>query len=48
MCALAEIESELGCKLTVAKVDVDSSPTLESQQTVRGIPTLIGVEGPRA
>jgi len=39
--ALEEIAGELGEKLTVAKVDIDSNPMSPTNYAVRGIPTLI-------
>ena len=39
--ALAEIEAEMGDKVTIAKVNIDDSPNTPSQYGVRGIPTLM-------
>ncbi len=39
--ALDQIADELQGKITVAKVDVDSSPVTPNQYGVRGIPTLM-------
>mgnify|MGYP000521451904 FL=1 len=39
--ALAEIEAEMGDKVTIAKVDIDANPNTPSQYGVRGIPTLM-------
>ena len=39
--ALEEIGSELGDRLTVAKVNVDENPDAPSRYGVRGIPTLM-------
>lgn len=39
--ALAEIEAEMGEKVTIAKVDIDANPNTPSQYGVRGIPTLM-------
>ncbi len=43
--ALEEISEELGEKLTIAKVDVDSNPETPKKYGVRGIPTLIIFKG---
>ncbi len=43
--ALEEISEELGEKLTIAKVDVDSNPETPNKYGVRGIPTLIIFKG---
>ena len=39
--ALDEIESELGEKLTIAKVNIDDNPQTPTSYGVRGIPTLM-------
>jgi len=39
--ALEEIASEMGGRLTVAKVNIDDSPNAPSKYGVRGIPTLL-------
>jgi thioredoxin 1 len=39
--ALEEIATEMGGKLTVAKVNVDDNPVTPSQYGVRGIPTML-------
>ncbi len=39
--ALEEIDSEMGDRLTVAKINIDQNPSTPSQFGVRGIPTLI-------
>jgi len=39
--ALEEIASEMGGKLTVAKVNIDENPNAPSKYGVRGIPTLL-------
>ena len=39
--ALEEIESELGEKLTIAKVNIDDNPQTPTSYGVRGIPTLM-------
>ncbi len=39
--SLEEIGSELGDKLTVAKVNIDDNPQTPSKYGVRGIPTLM-------
>jgi len=38
---LEELASEMGDKLTVAKVNIDENPHTPSKYGVRGIPTLI-------
>ncbi len=43
--ALEEISEELGEKLTIAKVDVDSNPETPKKYGVHGIPTLIIFKG---
>ncbi len=39
--ALEEMDSEMGDRLTVAKVNIDENPGTPSKYGVRGIPTLI-------
>ncbi len=39
--ALEEIASEMGGKLTVAKINIDDNPSTPAKYQVRGIPTLI-------
>jgi thioredoxin 1 len=39
--ALEEIATEMGDKVTVAKVNIDDNPMTPSKYGVRGIPTLI-------
>ena len=39
--ALEQIAGELGDKITIAKLDIDESPTTPSRYGVRGIPTLM-------
>ena len=39
--ALEEIDTEMGDRLTVAKINIDQNPGTPSQFGVRGIPTLI-------
>ena len=39
--ALDELDSEMGDKITVAKVNIDDNPMTPSKYGVRGIPTLI-------
>ena len=43
--ALEELATELGDKLTIAKLNIDENPTTPSQYGVRGIPTLILFKG---
>jgi len=43
--ALEEIDSELGDKITIAKVNIDDNPNTPSKYGVRGIPTLILFKG---
>ena len=43
--ALEELATELGAKLTIAKLNIDENPTTPSQYGVRGIPTLILFKG---
>ena len=38
---LEEIDSEMGDRITVAKVNIDENPNTPSKYGVRGIPTLI-------
>ena len=39
--ALEEISSELGDKVTVAKLNIDENPDTPSRYGVRGIPTML-------
>jgi thioredoxin 1 len=39
--ALEELASELGAKITVAKLNVDENPTTPVKYGVKGIPTLM-------
>ncbi|MEM7058654.1 MAG: thioredoxin TrxA [Pseudomonadota bacterium] len=39
--ALEELASEMGEKVTIAKVNIDDNPNAPSQYGVRGIPTLL-------
>ena len=39
--ALEELASEMGDKITVAKVNIDENPMTPSKYGVRGIPTLM-------
>jgi thioredoxin 1 len=39
--ALEQIASELDGKITIAKMDIEESPTVPSRYGVRGIPTLM-------
>ncbi len=39
--ALEELSSELGTKITVAKLNVDENPTVPVKYGVKGIPTLM-------
>ena len=39
--ALEEIDTEMGDRMTVAKINIDQNPATPSQYGVRGIPTLI-------
>ena len=41
--SLEEIDTEMGDKITVAKVNIDDNPNTPSKYGVRGIPTLISV-----
>ena len=39
--ALEEISTELGDKITVAKLNIDENPDVPSRYGVRGIPTML-------
>lgn len=39
--ALEELDTEMGGKITVAKINIDENPTTPSKYGVRGIPTLM-------
>ena len=39
--ALEELDSEMGDRVTVAKINIDHNPATPSQFGVRGIPTLM-------
>ena len=39
--ALEEIATEMGDRVTVAKINIDENPTVPSKYGVRGIPTLM-------
>lgn len=39
--ALEQIASELGDKITIAKLDIEENPSTPSRYGVRGIPTLM-------
>lgn len=39
--ALEELASELGAKITIAKLNVDENPTVPVKYGVKGIPTLM-------
>jgi thioredoxin 1 len=39
--ALEELSTELGAKLTVAKINIDENPQVPMKYGVRGIPTLM-------
>ena len=39
--ALEQISEELGAKVTVAKLNIEESPTTPSRYGVRGIPTMM-------
>jgi len=43
--ALEQIAQELGDKVTIAKVNIEDSPTTPSRYGVRGIPTLMLFKG---
>ena len=43
--ALEEISSELGEKVTVAKLNIDENPDTPSRYGVRGIPTMLLFNG---
>ena len=43
--ALEELATELGDKLTIAKLNIDENPTTPSQYGVRGIPPIILFKG---
>ena len=42
---LEEIDSEMGDRITIAKVNIDDNPNTPSRYGVRGIPTLILFKG---
>ncbi len=39
--ALEELDTEMGGKIVVAKINIDENPTTPSKYGVRGIPTLM-------
>jgi len=43
--SLEEISTELGDKVTIAKVNVDENPQIPGQYGIRGIPTLMVFKG---
>jgi thioredoxin 1 len=43
--ALEEMATEMGGKITIAKVNIDDNPDIPSKYGVRGIPTLILFKG---
>ena len=43
--ALEQIAEELGGKVTIAKLDIEQSPTTPSRYGVRGIPTMMLFKG---
>ena len=43
--ALEEIASEMGGKVTVAKVNIDENPTVPAKYGIRAIPTLMIFKG---
>ena len=43
--ALEQIADELGSKVTVAKLNIEESPTTPSRYGVRGIPTMMLFKG---
>jgi thioredoxin 1 len=43
--ALEQIAQELGGQVTIAKVNIEDSPTVPSRYGVRGIPTLMLFKG---
>ena len=43
--ALEEMATEMGGKITIAKVNIDDNPAIPSKYGVRGIPTLILFKG---
>lgn len=43
--ALEEMATEMGGKVTIAKVNIDDNPGIPSKYGVRGIPTLILFKG---
>jgi thioredoxin 1 len=43
--ALEQIAAELGNQVTVAKLDIEESPTTPSRYGVRGIPTMMLFKG---
>ena len=42
---LEEMATEMGGKITIAKVNIDDNPAIPSKYGVRGIPTLILFKG---
>jgi thioredoxin 1 len=42
---LEEMATEMGGKVTIAKVNIDDNPVIPSKYNVRGIPTLILFKG---
>ena len=42
---LDQIDQEMGEKVTIAKVNIDENPDTPTKYGVRGIPTLIPVQG---
>ena len=43
--ALEELDTEMGDRMTVAKLNIDENPMTPSKYGVRGIPTLILFKG---
>jgi len=43
--ALEQIAAELGNQVTIAKLDIEESPTTPSRYGVRGIPTMMRFKG---